>query len=352
MTIQKLDRLAAPKLHRRRPHLSAPGGRASTEGGLPMRRYAIFFALVSLLLPVTAFSQARTPDAAVNHFKNGSKKIGSGDLDGAIEEYTRAIRLSSHISAGKNVDTRLGNSLSEYSSEEVTVVDPFTANAYNNRGLARFKKDDYPGAIDDYNQALKIRPGVASIYLNRAAAFRAIGDFPSALKDLDRAIALKDDFFEAYSNRGSLRLDMGDSEGAMADLNRSIAINDRVPESLYQRGYAYLSLRKFDLGISDFERAIKLAPEMGWAYQGRGTAFMYKGEMLKAIDDFTRAIELDPQIAWAYFNRGLAKVFLGQESEAQKDFEQCLKLRPDLKTQLDPRITLARQLRRIGDLHE
>jgi tetratricopeptide (TPR) repeat protein len=79
---------------------------------------------------------------------------------------------------------------------------------------------------------------------------------------------------------------------------------------------------------------------------------MYKGEMLKAIDDFTRAIECDPQIAWAYFNRGLAKVFLGQESEAQKDFDLCLKLRPDLKTQLDPRITLARHLRRIGNLQE
>ena len=75
---------------------------------------------------------------------------------------------------------------------------------------------------------------------------------------------------------------------------------------------------------------------------------MYKGEMVRAIDDFTRAIELDPKIAWAYFNRGLIWVYLGEDARAQKDFAECLRLRPELKTDLDPRIELAKHLRRIG----
>ena len=135
-----------------------------------MRRYAILFALVSLLLPITVFSQARTPDAALNHFKDALKKGGNGDFDGAIEDYTRAIRLSSHFDTSKDSDKRLGNSLTDYSTEGVTVIDPFTANAYNNRGLARFRKNDLTGAVEDFNEALKIRPGLADIYLNRAAA--------------------------------------------------------------------------------------------------------------------------------------------------------------------------------------
>ena len=47
-----------------------------------MRRYAILFALVSLLLPATVFSQTRTPEAAVDHFKKALKKSGTGDFDG------------------------------------------------------------------------------------------------------------------------------------------------------------------------------------------------------------------------------------------------------------------------------
>jgi len=300
-----------------------------------MRRYAIPFAVVFLLLPITVFSQSRTPEAAVNLFKNALKKGGSGDLDGAIEDYKRAIRLSSHLNSSETADNRLGNSLTDYSDNNVTAVDPFTANAYNNRGLARFRKNDIEGAIEDYNEALKIRPGVASIYMNRAAALRVKGELQRALQDLDRAIAIKSDYAEAYSNRGSLKLDLQDSAGALADLNHSIEINNRIPEAFYQRGYVYLELKEYDRGIADFDRAIKLAADMAWAYQGRGTAFMYKGKMLEAIADF---------------NRGLAKVYLGSESDAQKDFEQSLKLRPEMKAQLQARIDLARNLRRIGKL--
>jgi hypothetical protein len=106
-----------------------------------MRRYAILFALVSLLLPATVFSQTNTPEAAVTQFKNALKKSGNGDLDGAIEDYTRAIRLSSHFNTSKS--DPLGSSFSDANS--IRVIDPFTANAYCNRGLARFKKGDYIG---------------------------------------------------------------------------------------------------------------------------------------------------------------------------------------------------------------
>jgi len=68
-----------------------------------------------------------------------------------------------------------------------------------------------------------------------------------------------------------------------------------------------------------------------------------------ALADFNRAIELDPTIAFSWFNRGLAKVFLGNEAEAEPDFVQSLKLKPELKAEMDRRIDLARQLRRIGN---
>jgi len=208
-----------------------------------MRRYAMLFALVSLFLPATAFSQAPTPEAAVNHFKNALKKTGNGDLDGAIEDYTRAITLSSRFDTRKRRGITFNEG--EAPAEEITVVDPFTANAYTNRGLARFHKGDYVGAIADYNQALRIRPGLHTAYLNRAAAHRATGDPQAALEDLDRAIALKKDFFQAYNNRGSLHLDLGDTKAALEDLNRAIElINDDVAEPFYQRGYTYLALKR------------------------------------------------------------------------------------------------------------
>src|SRR5215217_3023978 len=159
-----------------------------------MRRCALLFAFVSLCLPIAAFGQTRTPEAAVNHFNNATRKINGGDLDGAIEELTRAIGLSSHLEGFNNSSRSLANSFNDYSAEEIKVIDPFTANAYNNRGLVRYKKNDFLGAIEDYEEALRIRPGLPSAYLNRAAAFRALDNSDAALRDLDRAIELKKDF--------------------------------------------------------------------------------------------------------------------------------------------------------------
>src|SRR6185295_11334765 len=214
-----------------------------------MRCYAIIlFALVSLL-PVNAFSQTQTPEAALNLFKNAVKKSGSGDLDGAIEDYTRAITLSSSFAPRK----KSGNSFAGTdSSEAITIVDPFTANAYTNRGLARYQKGDYAGAIEDLNKALQIRPGLAVAYLNRAAAFRATGDLAGALKDLDKAISLKKDFFQALNNRGSVHLDLGDNNAALSDLNSAIELNNKVGETFYHRAYTYLAMKNFNAAIDDF----------------------------------------------------------------------------------------------------
>src|SRR6185295_13084879 len=211
-----------------------------------MRCYAILFALVSLLLPINALSQTRTPEAAVNHFKNAVKKSGSGDLDGAIEDYTRAITLSSSFAPRK----KSGNSFAE--TDAITIVDPFTANAYTNRGLARYQKGDYAGAIEDLNKALQIRPSLAVAYLNRAAALRATGDLAGALKDLDKAISLKKDFFQALNNRGSVHLDLGHHAAALEDLNSAIELNNKVGETFYHRAYTYLAMKNFNAAIDDF----------------------------------------------------------------------------------------------------
>src|SRR5437868_928151 len=206
-----------------------------------MRRFAILFALISLWLPVTAFAQTQTPEAALNLFQNAVNKTKNGDLDGAIEDYTRAINLSSRFDTRKSTGSRSANSFAagDNASEEITVVDPFTANAYTNRGLARYRKGDYQGAIEDYDQALRIRPGLAIAYLNRSAALRANGDPVAAMKDLDRAISIDKNLFQAYNNRGSLYLDARNYDAALADLNRAIAINDHSGESFYHRGYTY-----------------------------------------------------------------------------------------------------------------
>ena len=319
-----------------------------------MRRYLFSFSLLAFVIFTCVSASAQTPDQAVSHFKKALKLTSSGDVDGAIEEYSRAIAISSQLQPQRGASRNPAQSFAgaeearEFTDTGIRVIDPFTAHAYNNRGLLRYNRTDYFGAIEDFNAAERIKPSLEAIYLNRSAAFRATGNTQAALADLDRAIALKKDFFQAYNNRGSLHHDLGHDKQALSDLDRAIQLKDDVADTYYLRAYAYLAVDNWNASLKDFDRAIELAPGMAWAYQGRGTVFMKKGMMQEAISDFDRSLELNPQMVWAYLNRGLAKVYLGDEAGAQSDFDQCLKLKPELKAQLDDKIDLARELRQRG----
>src|SRR5215207_1125851 len=129
------------------------------------RRHLFSFVVLAFVISTVTTVHAQTPDAAINHFKTGMKKAQQGDLDGAIEEYSRAISLSSRLQTRKQPARHSGNSFTgadpfEVSNDNIRVIDPFTANAYNNRGLARYQKGDYQGAISDFNEAIRIRPAL------------------------------------------------------------------------------------------------------------------------------------------------------------------------------------------------
>ena len=67
-----------------------------------MRHRVFSFALLTLILFVFISIQAQTPNAALDRFKDGLKKSDRQDFDGAIEEFTRAIALSSRLSVQKD----------------------------------------------------------------------------------------------------------------------------------------------------------------------------------------------------------------------------------------------------------
>jgi Flp pilus assembly protein TadD len=48
---------------------------------------------------------------------------------------------------------------------------PSTTEDFFNRGVEKFQKRDYQGAIEDFNQALRLNPNNANAYQNRGTAW-------------------------------------------------------------------------------------------------------------------------------------------------------------------------------------
>ncbi|MFN8527400.1 MAG: tetratricopeptide repeat protein [Anaerolineae bacterium] len=208
-------------------------------------------------------------------------------------------------------------------------LDPTVPEAYNNRGLARFRSGDTAGAEADFDAAIRLNPDYAEAYSNRGAARVENGDYADAIVDYDTAIRLNPSNVEAYFNRGSARAAMGDPEGALADFDTAIRLNPAYELAYYNRANTYAARGDYAAAIADYDAAIRLNPLRAEAYNNRGTARDRSGDPVGALEDLDTAVRLDPNYTDAYFNRGNTRANSGDQAGAIEDYTDSIRLRSD-----------------------
>ena len=77
------------------------------------------------------------------------------------------------------------------------------ANRANEASTPEEKQWQYEEAITHFTTAIKLKPDSAEAYINRGIAYYKKNDFDNAIKDFVKAIQLKPDSAEAYYNRGN-----------------------------------------------------------------------------------------------------------------------------------------------------
>jgi tetratricopeptide (TPR) repeat protein len=73
--------------------------------------------------------------------------------------------------------------------------------------------------------AISIDPQDAQAYFDRGNAKYGLGDKKGAIADYDSAIRINPQYAEVYSNRGVVKSDLGDKKGAIADYDSAIRLN-------------------------------------------------------------------------------------------------------------------------------
>ncbi|MBW4615169.1 MAG: tetratricopeptide repeat protein [Desmonostoc vinosum HA7617-LM4] len=241
-----------------------------------------------------------TAPKADDFYIQGGSKYDRGDLNGAVADFTNAIKIN-----------------------------PKYFQAYNNRGVARSALGDKQGAITDFNQALKINPNYTYAYIGRGNVRDDLGEKQQAIADYTQALKLNPNFVYAHYNRGITRSALGDKQGAIADFTTAIKIDPNFANAYNNRGVVRNELQDPQQAIADFNQALKINPNFAQAYYNRGVARSALGDKQAAIADYTQAIKLNPNDAQAYNNRGNARSALGDKQGAIEDYNQGLKINPN-----------------------
>jgi tetratricopeptide (TPR) repeat protein len=167
--------------------------------------------------------------------RQGFAKRQKGDLDGAIASFTAAIE-----SAG-----------------EPRTPDEALLNALICRALALRAKGQVQEALNDYDEALRLKPTWLVGLFYRGNARIIAGDAAGAIEDHQKFIA------KAVNKTDILRISFvrADLMTAITDCSRAISADPKHPTAYFCRAVAREAMGEGDSGYADYEVASKLMPD-------------------------------------------------------------------------------------------
>ena len=118
--------------------------------------------------------------------------------------------------------------------------DPVSADDFALRGVSRFEKNDFEGAIVDFTKAIDLNgQSLEFCFYFRGIALYRLNRLNEAITDLNKAITLKQ-HPRFYDDRGNLLAQQGDLDRALADLNQAIEIEPKYAKAYGDRGLVHL----------------------------------------------------------------------------------------------------------------
>ena len=167
---------------------------------------------------------------------------------------------------------------------------------FKDLGDSKMDNKDYDGAIIEYTNAIKSNPKIALLYYERGGAKDSKGDFQGAIDDYTKAIEVDDNFSQPrnnrkfyYNNRGTARYYISDYANAVEDFTKSIGYGKN---SYFNRAMCKEELTDYQGAIEDFTKAIDKDSNDSSSYFHRGEIYYKLNQNDKACSDWSKAGEL------------------------------------------------------------
>jgi tetratricopeptide (TPR) repeat protein len=229
-------------------------------------------------LAIASFNTALKldPKSAAAYANRGMAYFGKGSLDQASADFERSLQLN---------------------STEIT--------ALKGRGYLAARKGDNATAITILTHVLDIEPDDTQVRASRASILADDHQYDFALKEVDALIGKAPDDPWWLNNRCYYRAMSGkDLNDALTDCNASLKLKD-LPATHDSRGLVNLRLGKFDDAVADYDWALSREPKMASSLFGRGIAKIRRGATSEGQADIVAALAIDPKVQKEFAGYGV-----------------------------------------------
>ena len=203
------------------------------------------------------------PGNANYWINRGTARMDNVEKAAAATDFEQALRLEPESSlalhnlatlksaAGENVSSE--KLLSEAIEKNKNLPYPRAERAYQ-----RLQSNDLKGALEDYDEVIRMEPKDEENYINRGLVKEKMKDLPGALKDFSTAIELDEKNEKAWLSRGNIMSKLSRPKEAIEDYGIAIALASDYPLAYYNRGIAYQNTGMKKESCADLMKAEKL----------------------------------------------------------------------------------------------
>lgn len=208
--------------------------------------------------------------------------------------------------------------------DQIVKLDPRSAEARSDLGLALYMLGAYPRAITELRQALELNPHLDHSQILLALSYFNTGDFNRAIPLLEKAYRAKKDDPVVAAHLGLAYLRQEKDDAALVVLSRWVELEPNSADALYFKGKAAMYVAS-----NSFSQLTKAAPDSYRMLQLRAEMLRQQNLTPAAISEYKKAIAQKPDAAGLHYALGTIYREGGRLDEALAEFHEELKISPN-----------------------
>jgi len=165
---------------------------------------------------------------------------------------------------------------------------------------SKVRLNDYAGALDVIQKAIKVCPDSANYLGLRGRAYLGLGNYDLAMFDFEKAISISPKSVDAYYGRGVAYYMKNKWQQAFDDLSKAIQLDERFANAYLYRAYACEGMDKNQSALFDYQQVQRLKPGDTLAFFKSGLLRNSMGDSKSACNDFRRAASMGHSEAQDY----------------------------------------------------
>ena len=191
----------------------------------------------------------------------------------------------------------------------------FDGVSLNISGDKLYANGDIQGAIDEFKRALLIDPANVNVHNSLGVCYGLQGEYESAIEEFKAVASIDPGEYMAMFNLGLVHALKKQPERALEFFLNADKINGDVYEVAFQSGKLFFELGHLEEAKPFLERAAKLDPHSGSVYRYLGDCYAAANLAQEAISAYKKAIRHNPHDAASMSALGCLFDDQGENSE-------------------------------------